>query len=258
MADTTKMSAVAEAKTVVLHELGNETTQNELVQTVFKGLDVPQMKRAVLEGHLRGFTFKDFLEKNVYAIKYGGGYSLVTGVDFNRKLGMKGGIVGTEAPQYETETDDDGKTKIISCSVTVNKLFDGGHVGNFTATVYFEEFYKAGREYNGKYTPSMWDKMPRVMIAKVAEMHALRKACPDELSQSYIEEEMNHNDVVVYEVSEPDVDKKEIAKVVKKISTFRELPKLQAYYTELGKPMNMVQDVIDAYENVKNKLSDSE
>jgi hypothetical protein len=28
------------------------------------------------------------------------------------------------------------------------------------------------------------------MIAKVAEMHALRKACPEELAKSYIEEEM--------------------------------------------------------------------
>ena len=31
------------------------------------------------------------------------------------------------------------------------------------------------------------------MIAKVAEMHALRMACPEELSQSYIEEEMDEN-----------------------------------------------------------------
>lgn len=266
MTDSTKLSTVGEAKKMVLHELGNETTQAELVQTVFKGLDIGQMKRAVLEGALRGFTFKDFLEKNVYAIKYGNGYSLVTGVDHNRKLGMEGGIVGTDAPVYKVDPEAlmviDGKDsehpKIISCSVTVKKMFDGGHVGDFTAEVYFDEFYKKGSTHNGTYKPSMWDKMPRVMIAKVAEMHALRKACPDKLSQAYIEEEISPENVVTYEVIESDVDEEEVKKVVTKIGKFKKLDTLQAYYTELGKPMILQQEVIDSYENAKNKLSDTE
>ena len=244
MADTTKLSTVGQAKATVLAEIGNETTQKELVTTVFKGLDIPSMKRAVLEGHLRGFKFKDFLEKNVYAIPFGGGYSLVTSIDYARKRGMKGGIVGTDKPIYTLDEDD----KIISCEVTVKKMFDGGHVGEFTAEVFFSEF-NTGKQ--------QWASKPHVMISKVAEMHALRKACPDELSQAYAEEEFE-KDHVAYEVIEPDVDDAEVKKVVKKINAFKKLDTLQTYYTELGKPMILEQEVIDSYENAKNKLSDTE
>lgn len=256
-----KLSTVGQAKAVIIAELGNETTQKELVETVFKGLDVSQMKRAVLEGHLRGFTFKDFLEKNVYAIKYGNGYNLVTGIDFNRKRGMKGGIVGTDSPTYtyygDAKMTVNGKEsdmpKIESCTVTVKKRFEGGYIGDFTATVFFDEYYQAGKTYENKYTPSMWDKKPRTMIAKVAEMHALRKACPDELAQSYIEEEMHQEPT--YVIDEPGVDAKEVKKIVKKLGTFKVLEELQTYFTELGKPWILEQDIIDAYEDNKQKLS---
>ena len=60
MADKTQLSVMGEAKKMLITELGNETTQAELVKTVFKGLEIPVMKRAVLEGALRGFTVKDF------------------------------------------------------------------------------------------------------------------------------------------------------------------------------------------------------
>ena len=55
------------------------------------------------------------------------------------------------------------------------------YIGEYSATVYFSE-YNTGKQ--------QWVKKPRTMIAKVAEMHALRKACPEELSQSYTEEEI--------------------------------------------------------------------
>lgn len=54
------------------------------------------------------------------------------------------------------------------------------------ATVYFSEFYKPG--YKGK--ESTWDKMPAVMIQKVAKSHALREAFPQELGGLYTQEEM--------------------------------------------------------------------
>lgn len=170
-------------------ELTKETAAT-LLATTFKGLDVANMKKALLEGLIRGFTFQDFLKKNVYAIKFGDGYSLVTSIDNSRKIGMKNGIVGTDAPVYTMRQDD--ATKIESCSVTVKRKVDE-YVGDFTATVYFDEYYKPGKTWNGKYIPSMWDQKPRTMIAKVAEMHALRKACPEELSQQYIEDEI-HDD----------------------------------------------------------------
>jgi hypothetical protein len=163
-------------------ELANEAVGRALLATTFKGLTPVLMKQAITEGMIRGFKFKDFLEKNVYAIPFKEGYSLITSIDFSRKIGMRSGIVGKKAPVYEFSEDGN---KIVSCTVTVLKRDPSGYIGEFTATTYFDEYYKGG----GKY-PSLWDSKPRTMIAKVAEMHALRMACPEELSQQYIEEEM--------------------------------------------------------------------
>lgn len=160
-------------------QLQDPRIAGQLLETTFKGLNPENMKKAIMEGVIRGFDFRDFLEKNVYAIPFKSGYSLVTSIDHARKRGMKSGIVGVDAPVYTMNGD-----KIESCAVTVKRKV-GEYVGDYTALVYFDEYYKPGS--NGY--PSLWDTKPRTMIAKVAEMHALRKACPEELSQMYTEEE---------------------------------------------------------------------
>lgn len=170
-------------------ELAKEEVRRALVATTFKGLSELSMRQACIEGMMRGFTFKDFLEKNVYAIPFGSGYSLVTSIDYARKLGMRGGIVGKSAPSFEDGEDG----KIVSCSVTVQKKVND-HIGDFTATVYFDEYTTR---------KGLWLSKPRTMIAKVAEMHALRAACPEDLAQSYVEEEFQKETVVVVAV---DVD----------------------------------------------------
>lgn len=169
------MSTIETISQEISTELAKEPVQRALLTTTFKGLDVTKMKQAIMEGMIRGFTFKDFLEKNVYAIPYGGGYSLVTSIDHARKVGMRNGVIGVSAPTYEMNDKE-----IISCSVTVKRRA-GEDIGEYTATVFFDE-------YNTK--KNQWLSKPRTMIAKVAEMHALRKACPEELSQSYSEEEV--------------------------------------------------------------------
>ena len=124
-------------------------------------------------------------------------------------------------PIYE---EKDGK--IISCAVTVRK-----GQGEFSAKVYFTEYYKAG--YNGK--PSLWDTKPRTMIAKVAEMHALRKACPEELSQAYTEEEM------VKEVSAPAQEiTDEIRKEVENTKNEEELKAVWEKHKGLGKEFSQL------------------
>ena len=166
---------VVEIKNEINKQLGDKDTMISLLATTFKGLEAPVMKRAILEGMLRGFTFKDFLEKNVYAIPYKTGYSLVSSIDYARKIGMRSGVVGKSAPEF---CSADGKN-IISCSITVKRKV-ADYVGEYTATVFFDE-YTTGR--------NLWTTKPRTMIAKVAEMHALRMACPEEMAQMYVEEE---------------------------------------------------------------------
>lgn len=156
-------------------QLADKHVANMLLETTFKGLTQVNMKKAILEGHIRGFTFKDFLQKDVYAVPFGGGYALVESIGRARKIGARSGVNGKSAPRFTM----DGK-KIVDCTITVYKK--GGHPEGYTATVDFDE-YKAEK--------SIWRSKPKTMIAKVAEMHALRMACPEEMSQTYIEEEFD-------------------------------------------------------------------
>lgn len=169
-------------KQQVDQQLADPATLAMLCETTFKGLAPVVAKQAMLEGMFRGFTFQDFLEKNIYAVPFSGKYSLVTSIDYARKIGMRSGIVGKSAPTYE---EKDGK--IISCTVTVKRKIND-YIGDYMATVFFNE-YNTGK--------NQWASKPRTMIAKVAEMHALRMACPEEASQMYVEEEFEKEKMVV-------------------------------------------------------------
>jgi len=180
-----ELSVVETINLQLKKELSNESVSRALLATTFKGLDIVTMKQALMEGMIRGYTFQDFLKKDVYAIPFGKGYSLVTSIDNSRKIAMRTGLYcGKTAPIYEIERDDNGKEYIISCTVGVKKN-TGGVVGEFSATVYFSEYTK-GRD--------LWLSKPRTMIAKVAEMHALRMAFPEELAKQYIDEELTTKD----------------------------------------------------------------
>ena len=163
----------------VTKELANEATLKTLLATTFKGLNKDVVPQAIVEGMIRGFNFKDFLEKNIYAVPFGQAYSLVTSIDYARKIGMRSGVVGKSAPKFETSNDGKGE-QVVSCTITIKRKV-GDHIGEFTETVYFNE-YSTGR--------NLWISKPKTMLAKVAEMHALRQACPEELSQAYVEEEV--------------------------------------------------------------------
>lgn len=175
------MTQIEKFNAEINKELANPQSVRALMATTFKGLSEVQMKQAMLEGLIRGVTITDFFEKNVYAIPFKEGYSLIFSIDYSRKRGMKSGIVGKDAPFFEER-----EGKLISCSVTVKRKV-GDYIGDYTATVYLDEYF-TGR--------NLWTTKPRTMLAKVAESHALRMACPEELSQAYIEEEMSEGKVL--------------------------------------------------------------
>lgn len=201
--------------------LENKETLNTLVSTTFKGLNNDNVKRAMIEGMMRGFKFDDFLEKNIYAIPFTENkgkenesqtYSLVTSIDYARKVGMRSGIIGKSEPFYEEK-----EGRIISCSIKIKRKV-GTDIGEFSSKVFFSEF-TTGR--------NLWTSKPRMMIAKVAEMHALRMACPEELSQMYTVEEMEQNRV--FDVSVKDVNiAMDLDKFEKKLSKSKDLKELKA------------------------------
>lgn len=201
MTEKNELSVIDINKEVSL-QLADKETQDLLIKTVFKDFSVPMIKQAVAEAMIRGFEFKDLLEKNVYAIKYGETYSLITSIDYSRKIAMRSGLVGKTAPIY-VEKDN----TIETCSITVKKA-TSGVIGEFTALVYFKEFN------TGK---NQWQSKPHVMIAKVAEMHALRMAFPEEMSQQYVEEEMQKEVVKNIEVAKPANLKTQIISLLKEL-----------------------------------------
>ena len=169
-------------------QLATPSVLKSLVEITFKGLKPEVAKQAMLEGMMTGYSFNDFLEKNIYAIPYGNGYSLVSSIDYCRKIGMRSGVVGVSAPKYVDDKDGNPFT----CEITVKRKV-ADTIGEYTALVYFKE-YSTG--YN------QWKQRPRTMIAKVAEMHALRKACPEELSQLYVEEEYERETKQIIDIEE--------------------------------------------------------
>lgn len=199
---TQELSVVALNKELS-KQLADPAVVRALLATTFKEFDEKLMRQAMLEGMFRGFSFKNFLQKDLYAVKYKDRqknvdtYSLITSIDFGRKVGMRSGVVGKSAPQFEM----DGK-QIISCTITIKRRV-GKDIGEFTATVFFQE-------YNTD--KNQWVSKPRTMIAKVAEMHALRMACPEEMSQLYTAEEFDKE-------KDDDYDHSPVADNAKVIST---------------------------------------
>jgi len=110
------------------------------------------------------------------------------GIDGYRSIADRtGAYAGSSDPEYRFE----GQSKIpVSAKVTVKKIVQG-HSCEFTATAYWEEFYPGPKQ------GYMWGKMPRHMLAKVAEANALRKAFPGQFAGTYIPEEMERADAEV-------------------------------------------------------------
>jgi phage recombination protein Bet len=199
-------------------QLSDVSVKKTLIATTFKGLDETNMKKAIFEAMIRGFVFKDFLDKNVYALPFKDGYSLITSIDYARKKAMKNGLAGKNKPEYVF--DDNGG--IISCSVTVKRNANG-FIGEYTSEIYF-------KEYNTGY--NLWKSKPLTMIAKVAEMHALRSAFPEDLSQAYVEEEMEAERIKF----EPEPESKEaerrekIAELLEQAEQIKTKEELRSFY----------------------------
>jgi phage recombination protein Bet len=130
------------------------------------------------------------LHRQIYAImrsskgkdgKYSEHMTIQTGIDGYRLLAHRSGRhAGTDDAIYDTETE----THPNKATVTVYKMVRGVRCP-FTATARWSEY---------KHSSPMWSKMPYLMLAKVAEALALRKAFPAETSGLYTDEEMMQAD----------------------------------------------------------------
>lgn len=142
---------------------------------------------------------------------------IVVSVDGQRHLAERTGQYRPDdrPPRYETRpvTDEDRATNpagLISAEVSVYKHSHGAWypvpaVAYWDEAAPLTEIWDAGAP-TGKFRldpkKDGWRKMPRLMLAKVAEMAALRKAFPDDFSGLYGEEELDRGEVLDLSPSE--------------------------------------------------------
>lgn len=140
-------------------------------------------------------TGLDPITRQIYFIKdHKGKVQIQTSIDGFRLVAERSGEYEGQTPPQWCGTDGVwkdvwlSKTPPSACKVGVWKK-------NFReplfAVALFEEY--AQKKHDGSLS-FMWGKMPALMIAKVSESLALRKAFPNDLSGLYTQEEMAQSD----------------------------------------------------------------
>ena len=139
-------------------------------------------------------TGLDALSRQIYAIHRWNSsqgrevMSIQTSIDGFRVIAERSGdYAGQDEPDFIT----DDKGKLICAKVKVYRFRNDQRYCAAVGVAYWDEYVQLDKNGN----PSgLWKKMPHVMLSKVAEALALRKAYPQDLSGLYTAEEMNQAD----------------------------------------------------------------
>jgi phage recombination protein Bet len=162
----------------------NEDQIKLAIQTVAKGATFPELQMFL---YIAKKTGLDPLAKQIHFTKFKdksgvGNMTIITGIDGYRSIASKTGyLAGNDDPIF----DGEDKPKPKKATVTVWRMVNGKKEP-FTASARWDEYYPsmASKQF-------MWNKMPYTMLGKCAEALALRKAFPNDLSQVFVEEEMD-------------------------------------------------------------------
>ena len=129
------------------------------------------------------------LDRLIHFVKRSGKATFQCGIDFMRaQAEASGQYRGQEDVEYGP-ANKSGYPEWAKATVR-RKDPDTGDIYTVSATAYWEEFYP------GDQLGFMWKKMPRVMLGKVAEAQAIRKAFPINFNGLYTFEEMQQADLV--------------------------------------------------------------
>lgn len=110
--------------------------------------------------------------------------TIQTGIDGYRLLAARTGqLAGIDDPIYDTEEGDHPSR----ATITVYRWSHGQRMP-FSATARWGEYAAVNKDGN---PTAMWAKMPWLMLGKVAEALALRRAFPAEITGVYTAEEMD-------------------------------------------------------------------
>jgi phage recombination protein Bet len=164
--------------------------------------------RPVVEAFLQQCmrTGLDPIARQIYCIKRGAKWQTQVSIDGARLVAQR---TGEYEGQPRTLWSNDGETWTPAWVATAEHpypafaeagVFRTGHrepmrvVARWDSYAVFEDVWENNRKTGEKQLSSMWAKMPDLMLAKVAEMLALRKAFPQDLSGLYSTEEMQQAD----------------------------------------------------------------
>ena len=170
---------------------------NEIMRIQFQPEQVELIKRQIApnatDNELKLFLYQaqrtglDPLTRQIYCIHRGGKMTIQTSIDGFRVIAERSGTyAGQSEPHFEEVNG-----KLLYARITVYRFAPNGE--RYPASVGIAFWDEYAQEYNGK-LQGLWAKMPRTMLAKVAEALALRKAYPQDLSGLYTSEEMNQAD----------------------------------------------------------------
>lgn len=164
--------------------------------------------------------------------------TIQTSIDGFRVIAERSGDYGGQGKPVFTEVDG----KLVSAEITVYR---------FRGDVRYEA--AVGVAYWNEYVPDsgqdkMWLKMPHVMLSKVAEALALRKAYPQDLSGLYTGDEMGQAE---YHGDQPDVT----VLPAESASDIELLVEMAETVNELGKLYKLHTETFEANADLKAKLS---
>lgn len=161
--------------------------QRDLIKrTVFQGSSDDELSLYLHDCQRQGVHPLDrLIHPTIRTYKGQRKYTAITSIDLMRsRAGDTGDHAGTDDVVYGP---DDERGHPAQATVTVYRVVAGQRVP-FTATARWAE-YKPDPP-----SDMMWNRMPRLMLGKVAEALALRKAFPRVLSGLYAQEEMDQAD----------------------------------------------------------------
>jgi phage recombination protein Bet len=135
-------------------------------------------------------TGLDPFSRQIYAISRGGKMSIQVSIDGFRTIAARSNLYGGSMTEW---CGEDGVWRDVwlstkSPAAAKTTVWRKGSPQPFTGVARFAAYQQGN---------SMWSKMPDVMIGKVSESLALRKAFPAELSGLYSSEEMEQADVPI-------------------------------------------------------------
>jgi phage recombination protein Bet len=140
----------------------------------------PKLKEKDIELllHISQKTGLDILQKQIYAVERGGATTIQTSIDGFRLIAER---TGKYAPGKESTFEYDSKGELVKATSFIKKQTEDGIWHEVSVSAFMKEFNA---------NSPFWKKMPHVMLSKVAEAAALRRAFPDTLGGLYTSEEM--------------------------------------------------------------------